>query len=302
MEYRYLGRTGIKVSSIGLGCLQLGDKVGVAETVEIVARCLDLGINFFDTANSYSDGLSEEYLGKALGSRRREVVLATKVGRVRLGERRKMARDSSPAEIRSAIEASLRRLKTDYIDLYQIHWPDPDTPIEDTLGAMQDLVGEGKIRAVGVCNYSADQIRIAAAACTNLASLQSPYSMLQRELEVTTFPLCVRKGISVIPYRPLQQGMLAGRFTAATLPESASAVLRQHALVVAALRSYARALERPLAQVALAWLLAKPGVVSVIPGASRVAQVEENGGVEAWALSSSQVWELDRILATAGQA
>jgi aryl-alcohol dehydrogenase-like predicted oxidoreductase len=301
MEYRYLGRTGIKVSSIGMGCLQFGDKVGLAETAEIVARCLDLGINFFDTANSYSDGLSEEYLGKALGPRRREVVLATKVGRVRLGERRKMARDSSPAEIRSAIEASLRRLNTDYIDLYQIHWPDPDTPINDTLGAIQDLVGEGKVRAVGVCNYSGEQIQIAAAACRNLASLQSPYSMLQRELELATFPLCVQKGISVIPYRPLQQGMLAGCFTAAPLPENASAVLRQQASVVAALRSYARALERPLAHLALAWLLAKPGVVSVIPGGSRLAQVEENGGLDGWALSSNQVQEVDRILATAGQ-
>jgi aryl-alcohol dehydrogenase-like predicted oxidoreductase len=121
MEYRYLGRTAIQVSLIGMGCLQFGGKAGLAETVEIVARCLDLGINFFDTANTYSDGLSEEYLGKALGSRRQQTVLATKVGRVRLGQRRKMARDSSPAEIRSAIEGSLRRLNTDYIDLYQIH-------------------------------------------------------------------------------------------------------------------------------------------------------------------------------------
>jgi aryl-alcohol dehydrogenase-like predicted oxidoreductase len=300
MEYRYLGRTGIQVSSVGMGCLQFGDKAGLAETVEIVARCLDLGINFFDTANSYSDGLSEEYLGKALGSRRQHTILATKVGRVRLGQRRKMVRDSSPAEIRSAIEGSLRRLNTDYIDLYQIHWPDPDTPIEDSLGAMHDLVAEGKVRAVGVCNYSGEQIRVAAAAFSDLASLQSPYSMLHRELELGTFPLCVHKGISVIPYRPLQQGMLAGRYNTNTGIDGSPASDPQ-TLLLAALASYARTIQRPLSQVALSWLLAKPGVVSVIPGASRFCQLDENVANDGWALSPSQVQDLDRILATSGQ-
>lgn len=165
---------------------------------------------------------------------------------------------------------------------------------------MQDLVAEGKVRAVGVCNYSGEQMRKAAAAFSDLASLQSPYSMLHRELEIGTFPLCVHKGISVIPYRPLQQGMLAGRYTADTLIDAPPA-LRQQVSLVATLYSYARTLERPLAHLALAWLLAKPGVVSVIPGASRLGQLEENGGLEGWALSPNQVQELDRILATADQ-
>jgi aryl-alcohol dehydrogenase-like predicted oxidoreductase len=300
MEYRRLGKSKLRVSAIGMGCIQFGDKADLGETERIVGRALDLGINFFDTANVYSDGVGEEFLGKALGARRKDIVLATKVGRVRMGSRRKLVRDSSPAEIRAGIDASLRRLNTDYIDLFQVHWPDPDVPFEDTMVVMQELVTAGKVRHVGVCNYSGDQVRRAHAALPGLATLQSPYNMLRRELEVETFPYCVHHGIGIIPYWPLEQGVLAGRYTPETVPATATSRLRAQVAVVARLRPIAERLGRPPAQVALAWLLARPGVASVIPGASRYDQLAENVGAGDWSLTPAEVQEVDLVLSGQG--
>jgi aryl-alcohol dehydrogenase-like predicted oxidoreductase len=296
MQYRRLGKSDLTVSAIGMGCIQFGDKADLPETERIVGRALELGITFFDTANVYSDGVGEEFLGRALGHRRKEIVLATKVGRVRMGAQRKLVRDSSPTEIRAGIDASLRRLGTDYIDLFQVHWPDPDVAFEDTMAVMQELVTAGKVRHVGICNYAGEQVRRAHAALPALATLQSPYNMLRHELETETFPYCVHHGIGIIPYWPLEQGVLAGRHP----PEGAAPALRAKAAVVAGLRPIAERLGRPLAQLALAWLLARPGVAAVIPGASRHDQLAENVGVGDWNLTPSEVQEIDIVLAGPG--
>ena len=296
MQYRRLGKSDQTISAIGMGCIQFGDKADLPETERIVGRALELGITFFDTANVYSDGVGEEFLGRALGRRRKEVVLATKVGRVRMGERRKLVRDSSPASIRAGIDDSLRRLGTDYIDLFQVHWPDPDVPFEDTMVVMQELVAAGKVRHVGICNYAGEQVRRAHAAMPALATLQSPYNMLRRDLETETFPYRVQHGVSIIPYWPLEQGTLAGRQP----QEGAPSALRAQATVVARLRPIAERLGRPLAQLALAWLLARPGVATVIPGASQHNQLAENVGAADWNLAPSEVQEIDLVLAGSG--
>jgi aryl-alcohol dehydrogenase-like predicted oxidoreductase len=297
VRYRQLGNSEHKVSVIGLGCIQLGDRADAKESQAIVDRAIDCGVNFFDTANVYMDGLGEEVLGRALGPKRNSIVLASKVGRVRMGSQRKLVRDSSPREIRAAIDASLKRLGTDWIDHYQIHWPDPDTAFEDSLAVMDELVRAGKIRSVGICNYSGDQVRRAYAAYPNLATLQSPYNMVRRELELDTFNFCAHRGIGILPYWPLEQGILTGRYTPANPPTNASQQVRAQIAVAENLRPIADKIGRPLSQLALAWLLSRPGVAAVIPGASRVAQVEDNSAAGDWSLTADEMYELDRALA-----
>lgn len=300
MRYRQLGNSEHSVSVIGLGCIQLGDRADMKESQAIVDRAIDLGINFFDTANVYSDGVGEEVLGKALGAKRKNIVLASKVGRIRMGTQRKLVRDSTPREIRAAVDASLKRLGTDWIDHYQIHWPDPDTPFEDSLAMMDDLVKAGKIRSVGICNYAGEQVRRAYAAYPKLATLQSPYSMLRRELELDTFSFCAHKGIGLLPYWPLEQGILTGRYSPANPPANASAGVLAQVAIVERLRPVAAKIGRPLSQIALAWLLSRPGIAAVIPGASRVDQLADNCGVTEWNLTSDEAYEIDRALAVTG--
>lgn len=297
MRYRQLGNSEHKVSVIGLGCIQLGDRADMTQSQAIVDRAIDLGVNFFDTANVYVDGVGEEILGKALGARRKDVVLASKVGRVRMGTQRKLVRDSTPREIRAGIDASLKRLGTDWIDHYQIHWPDPDTPFEDSLGVMDELVKAGKIRSVGICNYSGDQVRRAYAAYPQLATVQSPYSMLRRDLETDTFHFCAHRGIGILPYWPLEQGVLTGRYTPANPPANANSQVLARIAMVEKLRPLAKTIGRPLSHIALSWLLSRPGVAAVIPGASRVEQLEDNCRIADWNLSADEVYEIDRVLA-----
>jgi aryl-alcohol dehydrogenase-like predicted oxidoreductase len=299
MRYRQLGNSEHNVSVIGLGCIQLGDRADAKESQAIVDRAIGLGVNFFDTANVYMDGIGEEILGKALGAKRKNVVLASKVGRVRMGPQRKLVRDSTPREIRAGIEASLKRLGTDWIDHYQIHWPDADTPFEDSLAVMDELVKAGKIRSVGICNYSGDQVRRAYAAYPKLTTLQSPYSMLRRDLESDTFHFCVHRGVGILPYWPLEQGILTGRYSLSNPPKNASAKALAQLTAVEKLRPLASRIGRPLSQIALNWLLSRPGMAAVIPGASRVAQLEDNCAAADWSLSSEDVYEIDRALATA---
>lgn len=299
MRYRQLGNSEHQVSVVGLGCIQLGDRADAKQSQAIVDRAIDLGVNFFDTANVYMDGIGEEVLGKALGAKRKSVVLASKVGRVRMGAPRKLVRDSTPREIRAGIEGSLKRLGTDWIDHYQIHWPDPDTPFEVTLEVMDELVQEGKIRSVGICNFSGDQVHRAYAAYPKLATLQSPYSMLRRDLEIDTFQFCVHRGIGILPYWPLEQGVLTGRYTLANPPANASPAVLAQIEVVEKLRPVAGRIGRPLSQIALGWLLSRPGMASVIPGASRVSQVEDNCAAAEWNLTAEEAYEIDRALATA---
>jgi aryl-alcohol dehydrogenase-like predicted oxidoreductase len=297
MRYRQLGNSEHRVSVVGLGCIQLGDRADMAQSQAIVNRAIDLGVNFFDTANVYKDGVGEEILGKALGARRKDVVLASKVGRVRMGSERKLVRDSTPREIRAGIDASLKRLNTDWIDHYQIHWPDPDTAFEDSLGVMDELVKAGKIRSVGICNYSGDEVRRAYNAYPQLATLQSPYSMLRRGLETDTFHFCTHRGIGILPYWPLEQGVLSGRYTSANPPANASREVLARIATVEKLRPLAKTIGRPLSHIALSWLLSQPGVAAVIPGASRVEQLEDNCRIADWELSADERYEIDRVLA-----
>lgn len=297
MRYRQLGNSELRVSVVGLGCIQLGDRADPIESRAIVHRAIDLGVTFFDTANVYSDGMGEEVLGKSLGPRRKDIVLASKVGRVRMGPHRKLVRDSSPREIRAGIEASLKRLGTDWIDHYQLHWPDPDIPYADSLGTMQELQREGKIRSIGICNFVGKQVIEASAALPSLATLQSPYSMLRRGLEIDTFPYCVHNGIGVLPYWPLEQGVLSGRYTLKTPPPNAPSSTLRQIETVERLRPFAEGIDRSLTQLALCWLVSRPGVAVVIPGASRVEQIEHNCAAADWDLQPDEAYEIDRILA-----
>ena len=297
MRYRQLGNSEHKVSVIGLGCIQLGDRADMAQSQAIVDRAIDLGVNFFDAANVYMDGVGEEILGKALGAKRKNIVLASKVGRVRMGTQRKLVRDSTPREIRAGIDASLKRLGTDWIDHYQIHWPDPDTAFEDSLGVMDELVKAGKIRSVGICNYSGEQVRRAYAAYPQLATVQSPYSMLRRDLETDTFHFCAHRGIGILPYWPLEQGVLTGRYTPSNPPANANSQVLARIAIVEKLRPLAKTIGRPMSHIALSWLLSRPGVAAVIPGASRVEQLEDNCRIADWNLSADEVYEIDRVLA-----
>jgi aryl-alcohol dehydrogenase-like predicted oxidoreductase len=297
MRYRQLGNSGHKVSVIGLGCIQLGDRADEAESKRIVDRAIDLGVNFFDTANVYMDGIGEEVLGRALGPKRKSIVLASKCGRVRMGPQRKLVRDSTPREIRAAIDASLKRLGTDWIDHYQIHWPDPDTPFEDSLAVMDELVKAGKIRSIGICNYAGEQVRRAHAACPALATLQSPYSMLRRDLEIDTFNYCAQQGIGILPYWPLEQGILTGRYSLENPPANATAPVMDRLKRAGRLGAVATKLGRPMAHLALGWLLSRPGLSAVIPGASRVSQLEDNCAAADWMPTPDEIYEIDLALA-----
>jgi aryl-alcohol dehydrogenase-like predicted oxidoreductase len=210
METRKIGS--LEASTVGIGCNNFGWRLGEAATAEVVGASLEAGISFFDTADSYGNTNSEEYLGRALGSRRDEVVIATKFGS-RIDEERQGAR---PEYVRQAAEDSLRRLGTDRIDLYQLHKPDPEVPISETLGALDDLVRAGKVREIGCSNFSADQLREAEDAVSGgsarFVSVQNEYSIMHREPEHEVIPECERLDLALIPYFPLASGLLTGKY------------------------------------------------------------------------------------------
>ena len=288
MEFRRLGKTGLDVSVIAMGCWPIvGDanwgEQDERQSVATIHAALDAGVNFFDTAESYGAGYSESLLGKVLAGRRRDVFIATKAASGRL----------KPDDLRKACEDSLRRLKTDVIDLYQIHWPNRKIPIDETLGALEGLKQQGKIRAVGVSNFGVRDLSglLDAGACeTN----QLPYSLLWRAIEFEIQPKCMDNEIGILCYCPLAQGLLTGKFASADdVPEgrarsrlfsSKRAQTRHHepgceAELFAALgriRSISEGIGKPMAHVALAWLLHQPGVTSVLAGARTPEQIAEN--------------------------
>lgn len=300
MEYRNLGRTGLKVSALCMGTMQFGWSVDEADTQRILSRGFDAGLNFIDTANVYSKwvdgnpgGVAEEYIGrwwKQAKVPRDRLVIATKV-RGRLGD---SPNDEglSRVHIMQAVEASLRRLQTDYIDLYQTHWPDSSTPIEETLRALDDLVKQGKVRYVGASNYKAWELMQAlwVADKNNLVrydSLQPHYSLVRREeFERELLAVCETYEIGVIPYSPLEGGFLTGKYRRDTaLPDSRRAEGRQkymteeNFVLLDKMDEIAASHQSTVAQVALAWLLAHPVVTSPIIGATSLEQLDENLGV-----------------------
>src|SRR5689334_1432466 len=210
MENRNIGA--LRVSLVGLGCNNFGARLDAHGTAQVVEAALAAGINFFDTADIYGKGKSEEYLGRALGARRKMVVVATKFG-MAMDEQR---RGAKPAYVRQALEDSLRRLGSDYIDLYQLHEPDPSTPIADTLGTLDELVKEGKAREIGCSNFSAEQIREALMVThpgyARFESVQNEYSLLHRESQAEVLQECERKGLTFLPYFPLSSGLLTGKY------------------------------------------------------------------------------------------
>ena len=304
METRKIGS--LQVSAVGLGCNNFGWRIGVEETQAVVDAALDAEINFFDTADMYGAGQSEEFLGRALGSRRDSVIIATKFG-LPMDEERKGAK---PAYVRQAIEDSLRRLGTDRIDLYQLHKPDPETPIADTLGALDELVKAGKVREIGCSNFSAEQLREAEAAvksgAARFVSVQNEYSLLEREPEREVLPECERLGLAFLPYFPLASGLLTGKYRRGQAAPAGSRGSDQFAAQAFTDRNLELAEElirfsesrgHTLLELAFSWLLTRPAVASVIAGAKSPEQVKANAAAGGWRLTQDDLSEVDAILA-----
>lgn len=308
MEYRNLGSSGMKVSVIGLGTNQFGGKVDAAGTREIIHAALDLGINLIDTADVYQEGRSETNIGQALQGKRHQVVIATKVF-FAVGEGPN-DRGSSRKHIIDGLEASLRRLNTDYIDLYQIHRWDSETPIEETMQTLDALVGAGKIRYLGASNFSAWQLTWANAVAlrhgwTPFISLQPHYHLLERGIETEIIPACQYFRIGILPYFPLAGGFLTGKYQAGqpaptgSRGENSEYVQRymtpENYARIEKLREYAQEHNRTMNELAHAWLMAQPQVSSVISGATQVAHVQANAAASNWALSAEEVAQINEL-------
>ena len=314
MEYRHLGRTGIRVTELCLGAMTFGREADESDSRAILDRYLELGGNFVDTANVYAGGASEEILGRVFAERphvRDSVVLATKV-RLPTGEGVNDA-GASRRNIRASVERSLRRLQTDWIDLYQIHAFDPRTPFEETLSTLDDLVREGKVRYVGASNYAGWQLAKALGLCAQhgwepFATLQQQYNLLAREIEREQLPLCRHDGVGLLVFSPLAGGILTGKYRAGNEAPSgtrgadatpASTTVKAHlaaggrTAVVDAVAKVAADLGKTPAQVALSWVLGRDGVTSVILGARMVAQLDDNLGATGWRLDPDHEQALD---------
>ena len=309
MQYRRLGSSGLKVSAIGLGTNQFGGKVDLEETKNIISAALDAGINFIDTADKYQEGRSEEFIGAALQGRREKALVATKVFH-KMGDG---PNDSgvSRQHVLSAVEASLRRLKTDYIDLYQIHRWDVESPIDETMRALEDLVRAGKVRYIGASNFSAWQLTHANALAelhgwTKFVSIQPHYHLFERQIEKELIPACKYFEIGILPYFPLAGGFLTGKYKQGEpAPPGSRGESSQYVQDYMTPENYSRldkltkfVRERGhnLNELAHAWLLAQPMVSSVISGATRVEHVQANATAGEWALSSDEVERVNQIL------
>jgi aryl-alcohol dehydrogenase-like predicted oxidoreductase len=301
MEYRTLGS--LNVSLVGIGCNNFGWRIDAAGTAAVVDAALDAGINFFDTADAYGGGQSEEFLGKALKGRRNKAIIATKFG-IKMGEGKEGAR---PEYVREALDASLRRLQVDMIDLYQIHRPDPNTPIAETLHALNEAVKAGKVREIGCSNFSAAQMRAARATRgpRYFASVQNEYSLLKREPEADVLPECARTGVAFLPYFPLANGLLTGKYRKGEpFPESSRGkdafgpkiFTDENLERVEALIGFAKSRNRSLLDLAFSWLAARPQVSSVIAGAKAPEQVRANSVAASWRLTAGDLADVDGIL------
>jgi aryl-alcohol dehydrogenase-like predicted oxidoreductase len=290
----------LEVSIIGLGGNNFGWRVDAAGTADVVEAALDEGINFFDTADMYGGTKSEDFLGRALGRRRDEAVIATKFG----WEIDPSRRGAHPDYVRRAVDNSLKRLGTDRIDLYQLHKPDPAVPIRDTLGALADIVRGGKVREIGCSNFSAAQLREADAAARDgvrFVSVQNEYNLLHRDPERDVLPECRRLGIAFIPYYPLASGLLTGKYRQGQpIPKGTRLSDRRPTEdrlgEIEALVAFAESRGHTLLELAFGWLTTNPQVASVIAGATSPAQVQHNAASAGWELSPDELAEVDRIL------
>jgi aryl-alcohol dehydrogenase-like predicted oxidoreductase len=310
MDYRRLGASGLRVSVIGLGGNTFGRYADERQTAQIVGAALDAGVNFFDTANIYNAGVSEQYIGKALRGQRERALIATKVG-MRMGSGPNES-GSSRKHIFASVHASLRRLDTEYIDLLQIHTFDPDSPLEETLGALDDLVRAGAVRYIGCSNYDAWRLTQALWISDKhnwaaFVSAQPEYNLLRREIERDLIPACLEFGIGVIPYFPLAAGVLTGKYKPGQpAPEHTrghnnpnfAARLNRNALETAQrLDAWARERGHTVGELALAWLIAQPAVATVIAGVRTPEQVTANAHAGEWKLSADDLAAIDSLLA-----
>ncbi len=313
MSYRRLGTSGLVVSVVGIGCNNFGRKLDADGTREVVDAAFDAGITLFDTADIYGSarGASEECLGAALKGRRDEIVLATKFGMSMDGlNGNDFGARGSRRYIVRAVESSLRRLETDHIDLYQMHEPDPATPIDETLAALDDLVRSGKVRYLGSSNFAGWQIADAdwtarASGLTPFVSAQNQYSLLHREVETEVVPACEQFGIGLLPFFPLDSGLLSGKYRRDEKPAAGTRLSLERYQrwlngadwdTIEALTAYGAERGHSLLDVAIAGLAARPAVSSVIAGATTAEQVHANAAAGAWQLTADDLVKLDEIL------
>ena len=304
----------LEVSVVGVGCNNFGGRIDENDTHEVIKAALGEGINFFDTADMYADGRSEELLGKFLRVHREEVIIATKFGQPMPGA----AGGARPDYIRNAIDASLKRLRMDYVDLYQQHVPDPSVPIADTLGALDDLVRTGKVREIGCSNFSAEQIREAQTAArtrrgsARYVSIQNEYSLLHREPEQEVLETCRREGLAFLPFFPLKSGLLTGKYRKnQPIPENTRVakyeryrklLTEENLDKVEVLIDYAQSHGHTILELAISWLLAHKPVASVIAGASSAEQVHANARAANLQLGANTLEEIDAALNEVGRA
>ena len=311
MEYRKLGRSGLTVSVVGVGCNNFGRLCDPEQTKAVVQAALDEGVIFFDTADTYGPrGLSEEFLGRALARRRHDVVVATKFAGS-MGEGPLERSGASWRYLIGAVEASLKRLGTDYIDLYQVHMPDSKTPLVETIGAMDDLVRAGKVRYIGNSNFKGWQIASAdwiarTEHLTPFISAQNHYNLLNREIENEVVPACMAYGIGILPFFPLANGLLTGKYRRGVPPPEGARLSddspRSREQLsdptfdkLEKLEELARSAGRTLLELAIGWLASQPQVGSVIAGATKPEQVRANAQAAGWKLSSDELARVDEI-------
>ena len=314
MKYRRLGTSGLRVSVLGLGCNTFGRFADADQTARIVHTALDQGVNFFDTADIYSAGTSEEFLGRALAGRRHQAVVATKVnGATGDGPN---DRGSSRAHIMDGVHASLRRLGMDHIDLLQLHNWDPKTPIEESLAALDDLVRQGKVRYIGCSNFTGWQLVWSLwvsdrRGWASFVSTQPEYSLLARGIEAELLPACQAFGVGVIPYFPLAGGLLTGKYKEGAPAPSGTRgyqserferrfMTPRNFTIVRSLEAWAAERGHTVAELAVAWLLARPAVSTVITGTTRPEQVVANVNAAAWELTAAEAEEVAALAPPAG--
>lgn len=311
MEYRRLGSSGLQVSAIGLGGNNFGWYADEQTSIAIIHHALDAGVNFLDTADWYGKGQSEEFIGKAVKHKRSKVVIATKFGSV-IGEGPN-DRGGSRHHILQAVDASLKRLQTDYIDLYQMHMPDPTTPIEETLRVLEDLVRSGKVRYIGCCNFAAWQLcdAIWTSRISNLqrfVTVQARYNLLERQIETELVPCCQAYGVGVIPWGPLAAGFLTGKYRQgekgpedARLSKPAPSPAYNNVLTesnwskLAKLETFAAERGHNVGELAILWLLAKPWLSTVIAGARKIEQLSANLAAMEWKLTADEVTRVEAL-------
>ena len=312
MEYRNLGSSGLRVSLVGLGCNNFGMRLDLEQTRAVVDRAFDLGITLFDTADMYGGrGGSETQLGKILGHRRKDIVLASKFGMAMSDDGTKIG--ASRRYIMSAVEDSLRRLKTDWIDLYQLHQPDPLTPLDETMQALDDLVTQGKIRYIGCSNLPSWQVVESqwiskSMGLNRFVSCQDEYNILNRNVEAELIPAMQKYGCGLLPYFPLASGLLTGKYKRTEMPEGARLtdmptfanriyLTDENFDIVDNLNKFAHKTGHSILELAFGWMASRPTTASIIAGATKPEQIDANVVAVNWVLSQSEIDEVNKISA-----